>query len=291
MKDRSAIQTLMERYNCQNNDDRRIALREIVQEISLLGLSRTSFFNHAAFYGGTALRIFYDLDRFSEDMGFSLIEPDENFKLESYLGAVRDELGAWGFDMQVEQKVQSTDKTIQSAFIKGGTLIHLIKIASITLPVSGVPENELIKIKIEIDTNPPADAGFEVKYRLQPLPFSVRLYDKASLFAGKLHALLCRGWKNRVKGRDFYDYLWYLSRNIPVNIRHLQRRMEQTGHWKSDDILTLEKLKQLLSERFTTIDFKQAREDVLPFVKDSRTLDLWSYEFFNTVTQDHLHVM
>ena len=291
MSNTSPIQKLMERYNCKNNDDRRIALREIVQEISLLGLSRTSFFYHAAFYGGTALRIFYGLDRFSEDMDFSLIEPNNQFKLETYLGAIKDELGAWGFEMQIEQKVQDTHKTIQSAFIKGGTLIHLIKIASLTPPVSGVPENELIKIKIEIDTNPPAEAGFEVKYRLQPLPFSVRLYDKSSLFAGKLHALLYRGWQNRVKGRDFYDYLWYLSQNIPVNIRHLQRRMEQTGHWNSEEILTLEQLKNLLSKRFKTIDFNQAREDMLPFVKDSRSLDLWSYEFFNTVTQDHLHVV
>ena len=178
MNDLSPVRSLLERYNCRTTDERRDALREIVQELSLLGLSRTSFFSRAAFYGGTALRIFHGLQRFSEDLDFSLTEPDPSFKLEDYLGAVQDELGAWGFEMRVEQKVKSAESAVQSAFLKGDTLIHLVKIASISPPVSGVPENEIFKIKLEIDTDPPAGAGFEVKYRLDPLPFSVRVYDQ-----------------------------------------------------------------------------------------------------------------
>ena len=160
-------------------------------------------FMRAAFYGGTALRIFHGLERFSEDLDFSLAEPDPVFRLDDYLDAVAAELGSWGFVMQVETKQKNAGSPIQSAFIKGGTLVHLVRIASVVPPVSGVPENELLKIKLEIDTDPPAGAGFEIGYRLEPIPFSVRLYDRPSLFAGKVHALLCRNWGQRVKGRDF----------------------------------------------------------------------------------------
>jgi hypothetical protein len=291
MNDLSPVRALLERYNCRTTEERRNALREIVQELSLLGLSRTTFFSRAAFYGGTALRIFYGLQRFSEDLDFSLIEPDSSFKLEDYLGAVQDELGAWGFELRVEKKVKSAGSAVQSAFIKGGTLIHLMKIMAISPPVSGVPENELLKIKLEVDTDPPAGAGFEVKYRLNPLPFSVRMYDQPSLFAGKLHALLCRGWQQRVKGRDFFDYLWYLSNDIPVNLAHLESRMRQSGHWKAAEGLTREQLLTLLAERLGSVDFAQAKADAVLFTRDSRAIELWSQEFFLSVSQERLRVV
>jgi hypothetical protein len=297
MNDLSPVRALLERYNCRTTDERRNALREIVQELSLLGLSRTNFFSRAVFYGGTALRIFHGLQRFSEDLDFSLAKSDPGFNLEDYLGAIQDELGAWGFEMRVERKlksadgtVQSADGTVQSAFIKGGTLIHLVKIASISPPVSGVPENEFLKIKLEVDTDPPAGAGFEVKYRLNPLPFAVRLYDTPSLFAGKLHAVLCRGWQQRVKGRDFFDYLWYLSNDIPVNLAHLESRMRQSGHYKAGEALTRERLMALLAERFGSVDFTQAKADAVLFIKDSRAIELWSPEFFLSVSRERLQV-
>jgi predicted nucleotidyltransferase component of viral defense system len=253
----SPVQKMFEQYHCRTNDERRDALKEIVQEITLAALDRSGFFTLAAFYGGTALRVFHGLDRFSEDLDFSLAKPDPDFDLGAYFKAIRDELGSFGFDMTVEQKQKTAATAIQSAFIKGGTLIHLIRIGSLTPPVPGVPENEQLKIKIEIDRDPPAGASFETKYRLTPVPYAVRLYDGPSLFAGKLHAILCRNWKTRAKGRDFYDYLWYLSNDIPVNALHLASRMRQSGHRDATTAITRDELLALLAGRFAAVNFEQ----------------------------------
>ena len=273
----SPIQEMLERYKCKTAVDYRHALKEIIQEITLLGLYRAGFFRTAAFYGGTALRIFHGLDRFSEDLDFSLVDADGSFDLEAFVPSVRDELGAYGFELAV-----------QSAFIKGGTLIHLLKIASLTPPVSGVPANEQVRIKFEVDTDPPQGATFEVKYQLLPVAYSVRLYDLPSLFAGKLHALLCRNWKTRVKGRDFYDYLWYLSRAVEINLVHLDARMRQSGHWQATNQMDGKDLTRLLIERFETVDFGQVVADVRPFVRDPRSLEIWSKDFFISITNDKL---
>jgi predicted nucleotidyltransferase component of viral defense system len=290
MNSPSPVQRMFERYHCQTNDERRDALKEIVQEITLAALDRAHFFTRAAFYGGTALRIFHGLDRFSEDLDFSLAEADPAFNLGIYLDAIRDELGSYGFEMTVEQKQKSQSTAIQSAFIKGGTLIHLIKIGSITPPVAGVPQNEQLKIKIELDTDPPPGATYEVKYRLAPIPHSVRLYDQPSLFAGKLHALLCRNWKSRAKGRDFFDYLWYLSNDIPVNTVHFEARMRQGGNWKGSQTITKNDALRLLKERFTSVDFEQIKADVTPFIKDTRPLDLWNAGFFMGISESRLRL-
>ncbi len=290
MTDISPVKKMLDEYKCRTNEQRSAALREIVQELTLVGLSRTDFFSRAAFYGGTALRIFHGLERYSEDLDFSLEKPDASFSLNDYLPAVRDELASWGFDMTVEQKKKANDRAIQSAFIKGGTLVHLVKIASLEPPVSGIPPNSLLRVKLEIDTDPPGGAVFETKYRLSPIPFAVRLYDTPSLFAGKVHALLCRKWKERVKGRDFFDYLWYLSNNIPLNLAHLEARMRQSGHWGAMP-LRESNLREMLEKRFSTVNFALAQEDALPFVRDSRAVDLWSAGFFITVTRDRLAVI
>lgn len=286
----SAIQTMLDRYQCRNDDERRDALKEIVQEIALIGLGRGRFFSRAAFYGGTALRIFHGLDRFSEDLDFSLEAPDTAFGLGVYLPFVRDELAAWGFEMKVEPSVKSHESAVQSALIKGGTLIHLVKIASIQPPVPGVPSNEMLKIKLEIDTDPPPGAGYEIKYGLSPTPYAARLYDSPSLFAGKIHALLCRSWKERVKGRDFYDYVWFLGQGIPVNLRHLEARLRQTGTWTAPEALSPEALLRMLDERFSRIDFAQAKADAAPFLKGTRSLDLWSSDFFISISRERLKV-
>ena len=282
----SPVQDLLKRYECKTTDEHRHALREIIQEITLLGLSRAGFFREGAFYGGTALRIFHGLDRFSEDLDFSLDIPNTDFQIDAYTSSVRDELTAYGFEVRVERKEKAEDSPVQSAFIKDGTLVHLLKIASLTPPVSGVPPNEQLKIKFEVDTDPPAEATYEVKYQLSPIPYSVRLYDLPSLFAGRLHAVLCRVWTNRVKGHDFYDYLWYLSHEVRLNLGHLEARMRQSGHWKRSEALDGTQLRQLLVQRFTQVDFGQAAEDVRPFIRDPRSLDLWSSEFFTSVTND-----
>jgi len=155
-------------------------------------------------------------------------------------------------------------------------------------PISGIPNNEIIKIKIEIDTSPPAGAVHEQKFRLHPQPFSVKMYDRPSLFAGKLHALLCRNWKQRIKGRDFYDYIWYLSEGISVNLPHLEARMIQTGHWSDESSLTLSEVKKLLYQRFEQVKFEQAKKDIIPFISDPDKLAIWSQDFFTALTQEKL---
>lgn len=282
------VQQMLEKYDCKTSDDYKNALKEIIQEVALCGLSRGGFFKKAAFYGGTALRIFYGLDRFSEDMDFSLLEVDENFEIEAYFPALHEEFLANGFELSIEKKEKSIESDVQSAFIKGGTLISLLNIVPSNEKILGISKTEVVKIKFEIDTNPPACATFENKYGLLPIPYGVRLYDEASLFAGKIHAVLCRAWKNRIKGRDFYDYLWYLSRGTNVNLLHLQKRLEQSGKWDTFDNLTLKNLKDMLCERFASIDFEKAKQDVLPFIKDSSKLDLWSVDFFSAITESHL---
>jgi len=284
----SAIQDMLKAYDCRTTDDYRHALNEIVQEIALLGLYRGGFFNHAAFYGGTALRIFYSLDRFSEDLDFSLLKSDPSFDLSSFTAVVQDELGAYGLEMTVTEKIKQNDSPVKSAFIKGGTQIHLLKIASVQPPVTGIHPQEQIRVKLEVDTQPPGGATFEMKYQLRPVPYSVRLYSLPSLFAGKVHALLCRSWKTRIKGRDFYDYVWFLSKSIPVDLAHLTERMKQTGHLPADAALNERELKSLLRNRFAAVDFDQARKDVLPFIKNPEVVALWSAEFFSAITDDKL---
>jgi predicted nucleotidyltransferase component of viral defense system len=282
----SPVQDLLKRYECKTADDYRSALKEILHEITLLGLSRAGFFREGALVGDSALRIFHGLDRFSEDLDFSLKTPDAVFQLDAYTAAVRDELAAYGFEVQVERKEKSEESAVQSAFIKGGTLVHLLKIASLTPPVSGVAPTEQLKIKFEVDTDPPPGANYDVKYQLTPIPYSVRLYDLPSLFAGKLHAVFYRSWKNRVKGRDFYDYLWYLSHRVNPNLPHLEARMRQSGHREAPEPLDRPGLQELLEQRFSQVDFTQAAADVRPFLRDPRSLDLWSREFFTSVTRD-----
>ncbi len=281
-----AVENMLEKYNCTTTDDYKNALKEVIQEIALLGLYRADFFINAAFYGGSALRIFYGLNRFSEDLDFSLLDKNPEFDIDHYCKFIKDELGAYGFTMSVEKKIKNIDSNIESAFIKGGTKINLISISPALEGLTKLHKNEKIKIKLEVDTNPPPGAGYEVKYQLTPTPYSVRLFDKPSLFAGKIHALLCRNWGgNRTKGRDMYDYIWYLSQDTKLNLNHLAERMKQTGHLK-DSSLTIEHLKLKLIEKFTGIDYKAVKADIEPFIKNKNELDLWSKEFFVAVTEE-----
>lgn len=286
----SAVETMLKKYNIKTNEDKKKALKEIVQEIALLGLYRSGFFNHAAFYGGTCLRIFYGLDRFSENLDFSLIKVDTNFEIKKYTGYVRNELEAFGFEMQIEEKIKKAKSNIKSAFIKGKTKTHLIKITRGKTKINGIHSNEKIKIKLEVDVNPPGGANIETNYHLNPVPFSVRTYTLDSLFAGKIHALLCRSLKSRVKGRDFYDYVWYLSQGASLSLRHLQERLKQSNDLDPDLMLNLKLLKDVLISRFEEIDFEQAKQDVLPFISGNHDLNVWSEEFFKAITQNKLKV-
>lgn len=151
------------------------------------------------------------------------------FDLKEYFPVLEKEIQSFGLRLEVAEKKKSADSTIQSAFLKGNTKEYLLLFYG-DQDISGIHAGEKIKIKFEVDTGPPDFAGFETKYRLLPSPYEVRLYDPPSLFAGKIHAVLCRAWKSRVKGRDLYDYVFYLSKNILVNMDHLKARLVQTGY-------------------------------------------------------------
>ena len=276
---------MLSKYSIKNLDDKKNAIKEIVQEIVLCGLSRAGFFNKAAFYGGTALRIFYGLDRFSEDLDFSLISPNPDFDLSVFFNYIENETRSLGLNFSVISKEKSIDSEIKSAFLKGNTREHILTFYESTADADLISKNDVIKIKFEIDTTPPEGATFETKFGLLPSPYQVRLYDISSLFAGKIHACLCRNWKTRVKGRDFYDYVFFLSLGAEVNIAHLKARLVQSQFIDDDFNLTIDSLKELLNERFAAIDFEQAKEDVLPFIKDKSKLELWSKEFFIEITK------
>jgi predicted nucleotidyltransferase component of viral defense system len=275
-----ALKQMLERYQCRTITDYQNALKEIIQEIALLGLWRAKFFEHAAFYGGSALRILYGLDRFSEDLDFSLLKPLPTFSLNSYNSAVQEELLAFGLQSEVHSIDKSSQNQIQSAFIKAGTKLQMITIGTPVELYKSIPRNQVLKVKFEIDIDPPSGFKTEAKSLLQPIPFAVQTYCKPDLFAGKLHAILCRGWKDRVKGRDWYDLVWYLSRKTSVNLEHLRQRLIQSGAWQETEAFTLNNLLQLLRIRIPQVDFIAARSDVLPFLKDPASVALWSADFF-----------
>ena len=280
-----AVRQMLAKYDCERGEDYTQALREILQEIALFGLWRAKFFDKAAFYGGSALRILYGLDRFSEDLDFSLLQPSADFCLKRYSSALERELAAFGFTVRVELKNKAVTSAVQSAFLKADTTNELLVIEPGEEIVKQIPMGKVIRIKIEVDTQPPPEFSTENKYLLQPLPFSVRSYELPDLFAGKMHALLYRRWKNRVKGRDWYDLVWYCSHHPALHLAHLEQRMRQSGDWTVHEQLTQEKFRQILTSKIDMLDVNQARQEVAPFVTDQRMLEVWCREFFMAVVE------
>ena len=281
----SIIDEMLKNYQTETLDEKKSAIKEIIQEVVLCGLARAKFFEKAAFYGGTALRIFYGLDRFSEDLDFSLKKPDKDFNLSSYFPILEKEVRAFGLNLKVEEKQKSADSNVKSAFLKGNTKEHLLLFYTNVDFSSGVNRDEVLRIKFEVDINPPSGAGYEYRYSLKPAPYEATLYDLPSLFAGKVHAILCRGWKNRIKGRDLYDYVFYLQRGATLNLENLKQKLIQSNAWKAEDELTLNEVKKMLCERFDWIDFEKAKDDVKDFIKDKTALDVWSVDFFKAITK------
>jgi len=278
-----AVARMLERYDNHSLEDHLQALREILQEIALLGLWRSKFFDKAAFYGGTALRILYGLDRFSEDMDFSLLSPMDDFDLSAYTTALQKELAAFGFDVRIDQRNKNAESAIQSAFLKANTLNQLLVIETSEELLKTVHRGQILKIKLEIDTDPPPEFETHTRYLLQPIPFAVRTYTLPDLFAGKMHAILCRRWKKRVKGRDWYDLVWYAANHPQLHLAHLEQRMRQSGHWKGREQLTPELFKQLLSKAIDKLVVDQARKEVEAFIRDQKSLAIWSREFFQDI--------
>ena len=284
------IEQMLKRYDLNTIHDHENALKEIIQEVVLLGLWRSKFYEKAVFYGGSALRILYQLDRFSEDLNFSLIQPEKEFDIKKYLGAVRSELELWGFEVSTEEKNKKNESKIESAFIKANTLIHFVKI-NVNLKTH---KNAVMKIKLEVDPDPALGFTSELKYHLHPIPFVIKTMTLPSLFAGKMHALLCRTRRTNIKGRDWYDLIWFVKNNIPCDLYYFKNKMAQTGHINLSEMLTRETLIEFLSEKIKEIDFDLAKSDVEPFLKNSGQRDglsLWSEAFFSDYLVQKIRVI
>jgi predicted nucleotidyltransferase component of viral defense system len=260
---------MLARYSPVTKVEKQNATHEVMQEIVLAGLYKAGFFDRAAFYGGTCLRIFYGLQRFSEDLDFSLLQPDENFALENYFDSIIAEFKVLGKEVVINKKKKTTQTNVESAFLKENTEIYDLQFTT----------EKRIKIKIEVDTQVPS--GFTTEYKLLLLPFSfmTRCYSLSDLYAGKMHAFLFRNWKNRVKGRDWYDFEWYVRNNIGLNFNHLQKRMEQINA-PSEKEFTPEVFKKMLKERIEKTNIGAVRNDVRPFLKNPQEMEIWSVEYF-----------
>jgi predicted nucleotidyltransferase component of viral defense system len=278
------IKEYIRRKNPRTVQEHDRVLRELIQNISLLGLWRSGFFEHAAFYGGTALRIVHDLPRFSEDVDFSLLKEKSGFSLDSYFSGIKTELSGFGFETVITE-TKKDFSTIESAFIKANTRVHLLKISADPSISHFVPANQLLKVKLEVDTAPPGLFSTEVIPLLDPIPFYIRIFSLPDLFAGKMHCVLCRNWKKRVKGRDWYDMIWFLRKEIPLHLAHLEQRMRQSGNWIGKKPLEQKNFIALYSKRTNEIDFSQAASDVLPFIRNPRELDIWGRDFFLALSE------
>ena len=272
------IKEWIETYEPKNIQDTEQALREIMQEIALAGLYRANFFKHAAFYGGTALRIFHELNRFSEDLDFSLLKKDTDFEFDVYFKSIVDEFQALGIKVSLNQKIKSSISTIDSAFLKSDTLWSEL-IFEDTIPQIKLSTKPSIKIKLEIDTNPPLQFGTENKLLTRPFSFYVNCFTISDLFAGKMHALLFRKWTIRVKGRDWYDMEWYIKKGVKLNLTHFCQRAIESGDW-SQESMTKNQLHDLLEAKINSIDIDRVKQDVIRFIANPQDLAIWSREYF-----------
>ena len=275
-------------YKPQNEEEILNSLREIMQEITLAGLSRTDFFENAAFYGGTALRIFYGLDRYSEDLDFSLLKPNANFTLEPYFKAVLDEFSSLGLTVSIKAKSKTKQTAVDSAFLKAETIWQEIVLEDI-IKETGVRSNKTLKIKIEVDRMPRLNFTTEEKLLIRPYSFYVKCYTKPSLFAGKMHALLFRKWKSRVKGRDWYDLEWYVKNGTPLDVSHFLERAKQSNDW-TEKYITNDQIITLLDAKINSVSFKNIKEDIVRFIPNDQGLKIWSPKYFADLIQ-HLKFM
>jgi predicted nucleotidyltransferase component of viral defense system len=260
------FEQMLSQYQIVSDKDRKNAIYEVMQQITLAGLYRGGFFDKAAFYGGTCLRIFHKLERFSEDMDFSLLTPNDSFDLRSYFPSIIEEFSILGRDIIITKKDKSKFSKIESAFLKDDTEVYDVAFQT----------ERSLKIKIEVDTKPPLKFGTEQRVLLRPFSFMTRCFTISDLYAGKMHALLYRTWKNRVKGRDWYDFEWYVRNGVELNYTHLQERIREFNGIE----IGKEEFLKLLKERLALTDIKKVKQDVEPFIKNSQSLEIWSNDYF-----------
>lgn len=257
---------MLSAYDQSTDTGRRNAIYEVSQQLVLAGLSNGGFFDKAAFYGGTCLRIFHGLDRFSEDMDFTLLKEDSSFNFEQYFQPIIDQFAVVGRNVEIKKKDKKSFGKVESAFLKDNTDVYDISFQT----------ERSIKVKIEVDIVPPMKFSTEQKLLLQPMSFMTRCVALPDLFAGKMHALVFRAWKSRVKGRDWYDFEWYVRNGIELNFSHLQERIRQFNGRE----MTLNEFADELKKRLSTTDINQVKADVLPFLNNPRELEIWSNDYF-----------
>ena len=246
---------------------------EVMQQIALAGLSRGGFFEKAAFYGGTCLHLLHGMSRYSEDMDFSLLEPNLEFRFEDYFPAIVEEFRLAGKDVEIKMKHKGQPSAIESAFLKESSDVFDI----------GFTTEKRLKVKIEVDIDPPPKFTTEMLTVVSPRTCWVRAYDLPGLFAGKVSAALFRKWKNRVKGRDWYDVAWYISHHVQLDLAHLVERAKESE--PGADVSSPEKLLTAFDAKIDAIDFENAKEDVRPFLTDKSELDIWSKDFFRQMVR------
>lgn len=277
------IKEWLEEYKPRNHEEAENALREIMQEIALAGLGRSGFFGTAAFYGGTALRIFYGVKRFSEDLDFSLLEVNPDFQFKPFLDGMLSEFKALGIDVMVKEKAKSKQTAIDSAFLKAGTEWRELILKGI-IPQEKIGMRPDIKIKLEVDTNPPPGFSTEEKLLLRPFSFYTKCFTAPDLFAGKMHALLFRKWKGRIKGRDWFDMEWHVKSNIPLHLEHFVIRSIQSGDWHKER-MTRKEFAQLLTDKIDQVSIDDIREDIVRFIPDDKPLEIWSRDYFRELAK------
>jgi hypothetical protein len=271
-------------YKPSSQEEAKNALREIMQEIALAGLYRAGFFEKAAFYGGTALRIFYGLDRFSEDLDFSLLAVEPRFSLNKYQDAIVQEFEALGMQVSIREKQKTNQTNIDSAFLKSETIWKELILEGI-IPQNGMEQVAHVKIKIEVDREPPLGFETEDKLLLKPFSFYVKCLTLPNLFAGKMHALLFRKWGENVKGRDWYDMEWYIRKAVPLELDHFLIRAKDSGDWQKDTISQAE-FRGLLANKIDTVKMNYVINDINRFIRDSRILDIWSPKYFHDLVNN-----
>ncbi|MBX2899614.1 MAG: nucleotidyl transferase AbiEii/AbiGii toxin family protein [Cyclobacteriaceae bacterium] len=269
-------------YKPSTKEEAHAALREIMQEVTLAGLYRAGFFEKAAFYGGTALRIFHRLDRFSEDLDFSLLQPNTQFKLDRYLEAVQAEFAALGMKVSIKDKKKAIDSQVESAFLKAETIWKELALEHI-LPQLGLSQPVNLKVKLEVDILPPPGFETEEKLLLNPFSFYVKCFTLPFLFSGKMHALLFRKWKGNVKGRDWYDMEWYIRNKIPLNLTHFIERARASNDLPGGG-LSEEEFRQLLTKKINSVDIENVKADAIRFIPDRSKLEIWSAKYFHDLT-------
>ena len=278
------LQQMLSKYKITDELKAKRAIIEIMQEITLCGLGRSNFFNYAAFYGGTCLRVFFNLPRFSEDLDFSL-DINKNFELKKYKSYVDNEFASLGLNVCFEVSEKAESNNIKRAYIKGNS-IEIMKAFGVDESIiRRINHNELIKVKFEVDSVAPFFALDDIRFGLMPSPYPIRIYDIESLFACKISAVLCRNWQTRVKGRDFFDYVFYIKNNVKVSLICVEARIKADGV-DLDNPLTLDELKRMLCDRFDSIDFESAKKDIYDFIEDKSQLGIWSSDFFKSITMN-----